>query len=146
MKQNVITPLAPYTYPRCFNAQCPQAAQCLHRLAAIHDTPDDLTTIIVNPLRIPEDKSQCPAFQKAEKMQVAWGIKNLFNELPYKIVPSLKRKLINSFGRNTYYRFYRQEAFLKTDEQAFIRQLFRDYGIDETKGPFFESYSDEYIW
>ncbi len=40
MKHSSEKPLAPANYSRCFNNQCPKADNCLHRLAALRDTPE----------------------------------------------------------------------------------------------------------
>ena len=55
MKHSSEKPLAPANYSRCFNNQCPKADNCLHRLAALRDTPEYPSTRIINPLCIPED-------------------------------------------------------------------------------------------
>lgn len=144
MKHSTVAPLAPYNFSRCFNAQCPKAENCLHRLAAVHDTPEYPSIRIINPLCIPEDNSQCSYFQSAKKIHVAWGIKHLFDNILHKNVSTLKNQLISYFGRGKFYRFYREESYLTPEDQNYIRRLFRQNGIEEE--PVFDSYSDEYRW
>ena len=109
MKHSSEKPLAPANYSRCFNNQCPKADNCLHRLAALRDTPEYPSIRIINPLCIPEDSSQCAYFQSTQKIHVAWGISHLLDEVPYKNLQPLKSQLIAHFGRGKYYRFYREE-------------------------------------
>ena len=102
MKHSSEKPLAPANYSRCFNNQCPKADNCLHRLAALRDTPEYPSIRIINPLCIPEDSSQCAYFQSTQKIHVAWGISHLLDEVPYKNLQPLKSQLIAHFGRGKY--------------------------------------------
>ena len=95
MKHSSEKPLAPANYSRCFNNQCPKADNCLHRLAALRDTPEYPSIRIINPLCIPEDSSQCAYFQSTQKIHVAWGISHLLDEVPYKNLQPLKLSLIH---------------------------------------------------
>lgn len=97
MKHSSEKPLAPANYSRCFNNQCPKADNCLHRLAALRDTPEYPSIRIINPLCIPEDSSQCAYFQSTQKIHVAWGISHLLDEVPYKNLQPLKSQLIAHF-------------------------------------------------
>jgi len=77
-------------------------------------------------------------------VRVAWGIKHLLDDVPYKSLQPLKNQLIAYFGRGKYYRFYRKECSLSPEDQKYIRQTFRQHGIK--KEPAFETYSEEYRW
>ena len=99
MKHQSEKPLAPYSFSRCFNAQCAKAETCLHRLAAVRDTPEYPSIRVINPLCIPADSSKCPYFQSAQKAHVAWGISHLLDDVPYKYLHTLKNRLIAHFGR-----------------------------------------------
>ena len=97
MKHSSEKPLAPANYSRCFNNQCPKADNCLHRLAALRDTPEYPSIRIINPLCIPEDSSQCAYFQSTQKIHVAWGISHLLDEVPYKNLQPLKSTVAAAF-------------------------------------------------
>ncbi len=43
----------------------------------------------------------------------------------------MRNQLVGHFGKTTYYRFYRQEQGLFPKAQAYIRQVFKQYGIAE---------------
>ena len=124
MKHSSEKPLAPANYSRCFNNQCPKADNCLHRLAALRDTPEYPSIRIINPLCIPEDSSQCAYFQSTQKIHVAWGISHLLDEVPYKNLQPLKSQLIAHFGRGKYYRFYREESYLSPRRPELYPQNF----------------------
>lgn len=144
VKEESRTISAPYTFARCFNAQCSKAEKCLRRMAALYDTNSYPFISIVNPDCLPADTCNCPHFRDAEKIHVAWGLKNLFDRIPYVDAISLRSQLLGHYGKTTYYRFYRGEHYLSPNEQNYIRRLFRQKGI--TDEPAFERYTDEYKW
>lgn len=144
MKHTTEKPLAPYNFSRCLSSQCTKADNCLRRLAALHDTPEYSSIRIINPLCMPQDNSQCPYFRSVQKIHVAWGIKHLLDNVPYKSLQPLKSQLIAYFGRGKYYRFYREECYLSPEDQEYIRRAFRQYNIPGE--PAFDAYSDEYQW
>ena len=74
----------PFNYARCYNEQCPKACNCLRRVAALLTTADTSYISIVNPMCIPATGIDCPHFQNAEKIHVAWGISHLLDNVPYK--------------------------------------------------------------
>lgn len=134
----------PFNYARCYNEQCPKACNCLRQVAALLTTADASYISIVNPMCIPATGIDCPHFQNAEKIHVAWGISHLLDNVPYKDGTNIKQQLIGHFGKTLYYRFYREERFLSPADQNYIRQLFHRKGI--TEEPVFDSYTDEYNW
>ena len=109
----------PYGFAYCFNSQCVHKEECLHHLAATN-------------------------FRKALKCRVAWGIRHLLDNVPHKCAAPMRNQLVGHFGKTTYYRFYRHEQGLFPKAQAYIRQVFKQYGIAEE--PKFERYSEEYSY
>lgn len=144
MKEESNALSVPYRFARCFNARCTQNEKCLHRLAALYDESDYPQITIINPNCVPADGTGCLYFQNAQKIRVAWGIKRLLDEVPYKDAGSIRRQLVNHFGKTGYYRFFREERCLMPDDQAYIRRLFCKKGY--TGEPVFERYTDEYNW
>lgn len=137
-------PLAPYAFARCLHTACPHADECLHRLAALTDTACYPVISLINPLAIPGDGTDCSYFRSTRKIRMAWGIRHLLDDVPARLAPQLKRQLLAHFGRSRYYRFYRDEACLSPDEQEYVCQLFRQYGIGQE--PAFDRYTYEYNW
>lgn len=113
-------------------------------LAATNCTSQCPTLSIINPNCIPADTTNCPHFRKALKCRVAWGIRHLLDNVPHKCAAPMRNQLVGHFGKTTYYRFYRQEQGLFPKAQAYIRQVFKQYGIAEE--PKFERYSEEYSY
>lgn len=82
MKEEPDSLSVPYSFARCFNAQCPQAPKCLRHIATQLDTADNLYITIINPARYPADGNQCECFKTAVKVHVAWGLKRLLDRIP----------------------------------------------------------------
>ncbi|MDL2213602.1 DUF6078 family protein [Bacteroides sp. OttesenSCG-928-D19] len=141
MKNNFDYQSVPRHYAHCFNDQCIRGTQCMHHLVAQKCTPQHKTLTIINPKCIPADTADCPFFKSNQKVRTAWGIKHLLDNVPHKDGSTMRNQLINHFGRNAYYRIYRSERGLLPEEQEYIRQLFRKYGIENM--PEFEKYTEE---
>ena len=144
MKEEFNYQSVPYNFAHCFNNQCPKAGKCLRNIAAQHCTNNYPTLRIINPACIPANADTCPHFQTNAKIHVAWGIKDLLDNVPHKYVSLLKSQMLAYFGRGKYYRFYRKECYLTPEDQAYIGQLFRRNGYEGELA--FDSYSDEYDW
>ena len=142
MENNFDYQLVPRNYPHCFNQQCSRSAECLLHLVAQNSTSQYNTLKIINPKCIPDDTTHCPFFKSNRKIRVAWGTKHLLDDVPYKDGGTLRRQLIDHFGKNTYYQVYRLERGLHPEEQEYIRKVFRSNGI--AKEPGFEKYTEEY--
>ena len=131
----------PYGYKHCFNNECVRRENCLHHLVAKHSNSRYPALTIVNPHCIPEDTAKCPFFKSSQPIQIAWGIKTIFDSVPYKNAKVMRMRVISYFGRTHYYRIYNQERGLTPQDQAYIRQVFRENGVPE---PTFERYTSEY--
>lgn len=134
----------PSHYPYCFHNHCVRSSQCMRYLAGENINTDDFTIRIINPTRIPADTSECPYFQVIRKDRMAWGVKNLLNKVPYKDGVSMRKQLVNYFGKTVYYRIYRLERPLTPKEQEYIRELFRQHGIAQE--PEYERITEEYYY
>jgi len=129
----------------CTFAQCVRANDCLRRqMMARITTSGPLSIVIVNPARIPGDGADCPHFQADCIVRFALGVTHLLDNIPYSKIRPLKRELISYFKKTTYYRIQEKERRISPGEQAFIRQLFARYEINEE--PRFDRYIDEYDW
>lgn len=135
---------APNNYARCLNTACPQAENCLRRIASLQDTDEKTYLKVVNPLRYPEEGENCPLFRSAEKIHAAWGVTHLLDNVPYKEAALVRALVINYFGKSRYYRCFRKEQFITPEQQSAIRHIFRQRGIADE--PQFDYYTLEYNW
>lgn len=144
MENNFDYQAVPYEYAHCFNSECVRSSECLHHLVAENCTSRYPTLRIINPNLIPADTATCPYFKSTRKLRVAWGLKHLLDNVPYKDGDTIRHELVAHFGKTCYYRYYREERALLPEDQKYIQQLFRSHGI--TAAPQFERYSDEYYY
>ncbi len=144
MKEELDSLSIPYNFARCLNDQCPQASTCLRHIAGQHPTTDNLYLTIINPTRYPTNGNACEAFKTAVKVHLAWGLKRLLDRIPYEDAVSIRTQLIRQYGKTGYYRFYRGERGLMPKDQAYIKQLFQNKGIQEE--PTYQKHTEEYIW
>ncbi|MEG1564943.1 MAG: DUF6078 family protein [Bacteroides sp.] len=144
MKSDFDYSSVPYDFAHCFIEQCPLATECLRHQVALHVSPQCETLTIVNPAIPAHGTNSCPYFKTDKLVHYASGISSLLNNLIYAEAISIKQRLLDHFGRNTYYRFKRKERLISPSEQAYISQLFRDKGI--TEEPKYDEYVDQYDW
>lgn len=136
--------MVPQGFAHCFNNDCSKAGTCLRHWVAQHCTPDKPLITILSPVAIPVDTTQCSYFRPIQKMRVAWGIKKLFDNVPYSLATDMRHQIVAYFGKTHYYRIYRKERFISPEDQRYISHIFVRNGIAEA--PCFESYSEVYRW
>lgn len=134
----------PDSFARCLNEKCKQANSCLRRLALLQTTPETHYFSIVNPASVSQDAAKCPFFVSSRKLRMAWGMKHLLDNVPYKTAYSLRYNLLAYYGKSHYYCCFRGERYITPTEQAYIRNLFLQYGIKEE--PVYDDYTEEYSW
>lgn len=99
MENNFDYESVPYEYAHCFNSQCTRSQKCLHHLVAENSTSQYPTLRVINPNCIPVDTAQCPYFKSTRKLHMAWGVKRLLDNVPYKDGNALRNQLIAHFGK-----------------------------------------------
>lgn len=92
----------------------------------------------------PKDNEECKEFRTNKKITLAWGIKNILNEIPLKNAESIKKDLLLYFGKTKYYRFYREEKPILPKEQKAIKNIFVQNGIKSEIS--YERFTEEYDW
>lgn len=128
----------------CYNESCPQAVTCVLRRAAIAGLSDEPFVEALNPKSYPKPGESCRYYRVEKKIKAAWGIRKLYDSVPYAEVSTLRDKIIKRLGRSKYYRIYRCEIYLSPEEQQFINSLFSSLG--ENVKPVYEYYTEEIIW
>ena len=133
----------PNGFAHCFNAKCKFAESCLrYQVGCI--TPSSCKTVnVVNP-SIYSSEQECSEFLSSDGMHYAYGIDHLYDSIPYGIAMKIKEHLLSSFGKNIYYRYKRKEKCFTPQDQYFVHQVFKEYGIEEK--PHFDYYEVVYRW
>ena len=101
MENNFDYESVPYEYAHCFNSQCTRSQKCLHHLVAENSTSQYPTLRVINPNCIPVDTAQCPYFKSTRKLHMAWGVKRLLDNVPYKDGNALRNQLIAHLAKQT---------------------------------------------
>lgn len=144
MEEKLDTATIPYRYLLCLNRQCPKADTCLRQLAE-RSMPDDIPQWnIISPKYQAASKGDCPYFRSDRKIRYAVGFLTMMDELPHKLTRLVALSLIRHFGQRMYYRVRKGERPLSPEEQAFILQTLKRYGVSEAKE--FDSYFYAYDW
>ena len=133
-----------YTY--CQNEKCESAQNCLRYISytELTDESEEQSISVINPHHYPKEAEKCSFYVSSKKVKMAWGIKDLYKELPYDKAKSIKQLLLKKFGRTKYYRFYREELPVTPANQAMIKKIFSEHGIESE--PAYTHYSQEFEW
>ncbi len=134
----------PFNYMLCQNRDCEKAKECLRYVVYSGLTESDVSVKILNPLLFPKENAKCEYFRTIEKKQFAWGIKDFFDDLPYKAAKNIKSDMLSHFGHSRFYRFFREELPIMPKEQAEILHIFQKNGV--TTSPKYTRFTDEYDW
>lgn len=134
----------PEQYKLCSNSACKKSENCLRQLCYRQITENDIGIYVLNPLLFPKEKEECPYFKTDKKIKLAWGTKNILDDIPNKKASEIKRELLVKFGRRKYYQFYRSEKPLFPYDQQIFTKIFQKNGIEtEIK---YERFTEDYDW
>ena len=134
----------PFNYMFCFNEACPKKSECLRNSARAFLTAEEPSIKILNPLCYPKDNAYCQHFRSNQKITLAWGIKNIFDNINYKTAKSIKADMLQTFSKGTYYRILHEQRPVNPDEQETIQKIFNNNGIKEA--PNYSRLTQEYNW
>lgn len=99
MKTDFDYQAVPQGFIHCFKNDCSRSDTCLRRLAARHCTADKPLITILSPAAVPADSSQCSYFLPIQKIRVAWGVRNLFDDVPLSLQPICGTRLFPTSAR-----------------------------------------------
>ena len=87
---------------------------------------------------------ECGYFQKAEKVRMARGFKNLFKNIKSRDAQhAIRMELTAYFGsKGTYYRYRDGERWMNPELQQMIADLMLSHGVKEV--PVFDEYDEAY--
>lgn len=130
-------------FVHCFNGNCKNANRCL-RHQIIRFIPDTLWAVsVVNPART-SPTGKCAAFMADTPVQYAVGMDHLLDQIPYLEAKRIKQRLLMTYGKNKFYQFKRKERTFSPEDQQYIRQVFRMYGVKDE--PVFDAWLSGYRW
>ena len=143
----------PGGYDYCFAGmdKCPKAASCLRAIAAklLSESEEQPSKFVhvVNPLylnRLPE-LSACGCYRSCEPLRYARGMTRLFDEIPTKLLPAVRSRVMGCFSCERYFYLSRKgERLISPAEQQRIANVFKAAGFgDKLK---FDGYEYQICW
>ena len=117
----------PKGWALCYNNECPLHENCLRFWAG--DLAKEQLTVgrCVFPQALHD--GQCSCFATTEPVRYARGFTTIYDHVVKKDFTSLRKRMtmyLQNKGR--YYQYMRGERPLSPEQQAWIRQLFTEYG------------------
>lgn len=125
----------------CFLEQCSQAGSCLRYLAYHHSSPFSIHLFIDPRGAGGED---CPHYLSNRIQRQARGFKRAVGFLPYHSVTSFRGRMAKKLncGRSHFYRYSSGEYPLSEAQQATVRAVFREFGVEQEE--LFDAYEEAY--
>ena len=144
----------PDGYEYCFagNGKCPKASSCLRAIAAQllseSEGPQPQSVRAVNPFlcrQLVRGPPLVPVTAPASSCHYARGMTHLFDEVPTKLLFTVRHRVMGCFSCERYYYHCRKgERPISPEEQQRIARVFKAVGIS-TK-PKFDRYEYAVAW
>ncbi len=133
----------PSYFAFCLNNECIKSNSCLRYQASRYIPSSQEEFKIINPCII-NTHEQCQYFRSDSPIMLALGCKEMFNKMPHQKAVSIKHELLEHYGKNCFYRYWRKEKVINAEAQKYISSVFRKNGI--TIEPVYDEYREEYQW
>lgn len=133
----------PHDWAICYQSDCPLSAQCLRHHAALLAPANLLHHDLVLPAARHDD--DCQAFVPNEPVTLAYGMKNLYDDLKPWDIPRVRMDVEEIFGnQRRYYRFREGRYPILPEQQAQVADIFRRNGY--TSEPQFDRTETTYYF
>jgi len=101
------------------------------RYQAFSRAPDDMQYFFtLKPTSLlKQDLAYCNQFCSQSLKVFVAGLNGMMENMTLRKIQTVRRGMINLFGRSTYYRFMRKEKWLTTEEQKKVSNLFEELGM-----------------
>lgn len=104
MKEKINASAIPDAYLLCMNQDCPKATGCLRRIAEQQISDKVRLWRVISPKYQKNQTGDCPYFRPSGKQTYALGFIGMLERMPYRQMQEAASRLLNHFGRRTYYR------------------------------------------
>lgn len=98
---------------------------------------------VINPERVVPD-GDCSGFMDDSPLKNAYGMEHLLDNIPYRQAKEIRREMREYFGMTHFYRLKRKERCFTPEDQLYVRDLLRQYNIEEE--PLFDRYEENFGW
>ena len=144
MKEKINASAIPDAYLLCMNQDCPKATGCLRRIAEQQISDKVRLWRVISPKYQKNHTGDCPYFRPSDKQTYALGFIGMLEQMPYRQMQEAASRLLNHFGRRTYYRVRKGERPLSPNEQKSILNILEQCGIGDPGK--FDAYFETYDW
>lgn len=83
-------------------------------------------------------------FMDDSPLKNAYGMEHLLDNIPYRQAKEIRREMREYFGTTHFYRLKRKERCFTPEDQLYVRDLLRQYNIEEE--PLFDRYEENFGW
>lgn len=136
---------APSDYPKCLQADCPAADQCLRNLMGRAVSEKAIVMTVINPKNLkPALGTSCPYFHSTQPMRMARGFTKALDNVRHGEVKKIVAELSQLFDERLYYRFRKGERLINPQQQAIIAEVLTRHGASQPVE--FDSYEEGYNW
>lgn len=120
----------PQDWAICYVPQCPRKDECLRYQMCLRAPQGRVYHKCILPTVL--SQGECQHFRPIDKIRVALGFRNIFNEVKAKDITRMRAELADFLGSQpTYYRYRDGRRSLTPLQQQWIRDMFRRYGYTE---------------
>ena len=128
----------------CFIHECPLHETCLHWLTGQYYGGNTHIVTCVNPYYPTVNSLQCSMYQKDDIVKYAVGMMHIFDEVPFPIARTTKKRLINLFSRKRFYEYRNGVRPIPPYEQQKIARVFQEEGWQgEIR---YDGWKEDYLW
>jgi hypothetical protein len=98
----------------------------------------------INPYYPNVNSLQCTMYQKDDIVKYAIGMMHIFDDIPFPIARSTKKRLINLFSRKRFYEYRNGVRPIPPYEQQQIARVFKEEGWQgEIR---YDGWKEDYLW
>ena len=131
-------------YLVCFIDQCPLHDQCLRWLVGQYADPTPLAHNAINPRNPKIGGGQCTMYRNCERVLMKRGFKGMYYDMPGHMERSIRRHLIQLWGRKQYFEMRRGDRLVTPRQQQEQADVCRLYGWD---GPVvYDGEQEDWLW
>lgn len=128
----------------CLIHECPLHETCLHWLTGQYYGGETHIVTCVNPYYPTVNSLQCSMYQKDDIVEYAVGMMHIFDEVPFPIARTTKKRLINLFSRKRFYEYRNGVRPIPPYEQQKIARVFQEEGWQgEIR---YDGWKEDYLW
>ena len=128
----------------CLIHECPLHETCLHWLTGQYYGGETHIVTCVNPYYPTVNSLQCSMYQKDDIVKYAVGMMHIFDEVPFPIARTTKKRLINIFSRKRFYEYRNGVRPIPPHEQQKIARVFQEEGWQgEIR---YDGWKEDYLW